>query len=136
MSSDASERESQRLAIFEQFAFLAETENETLIEICQLACGLFGVDYAQVTIIGSDRCHYLTRTVAQRSFLRKGSFTERVFENPDVTIVPDALADERYKDLPAQSLHKARFYGGAPLMVEPHISLGVMSIYDGDTLPV
>jgi len=131
-SKEISEREAKRLAIFEQFAFLAETENETLIEICQLACGLFGVDYAQVTIIGSDRCHYLTRTVAQRSFLRKGSFTDRVFENPDVTIVLDALADDRYKDLPAQSLHKARFYGGAPLMVEPQVSLGVLSIYDSN----
>ncbi len=127
---DLSERETARLAVFETFSFLAETENETLIEICQLACGLFGVGYAQVTLIGADRCHYLTRTVTQRSFLRKGSFTDRVFNRPDVTIVPDALADENFKDLPAQSLHKARFYGAAPLMVEPQTSLGVLSIYD------
>jgi signal transduction histidine kinase len=62
--------------------------------------------------------------------LRKGSFTDRVFGRSEETIVLDALADENFKDLPAQSLHKARFYGAAPLMVEPQISLGVMSIYD------
>jgi signal transduction histidine kinase/DNA-binding response OmpR family regulator len=130
--ADIGEREAARLAIFETFAFLAETENETLTEICQLACGLFAVDYAQVTLIGADRCHYLTRTVAQRSFLRKGSFTDRVFGRSDVTVVLDALADDNFKDLPAQSLHKARFYGAAPLMVEPQLSLGVMSIYDSN----
>ena len=123
------DREAARLAVFETFAFMAETESETLTEICQLACGLFEVDYAQITIIGADRCHYLTKTVSQCSFLREGSFTDRVFQNPDVTIVPDALADERYRDLPAQSLHKARFYGGAPLWVGPNLSVGVMSIY-------
>jgi signal transduction histidine kinase/DNA-binding response OmpR family regulator len=127
---DAANREAARLAVFETFAFMAETESETLTEICQLACALFGVEYAQITLIGADRCHYLTRTVAQRSFLRKGSFTDRVFAESDITIVPDALADERYRDLPAQSLHKARFYGAAPLMVESHVSVGVMSIYD------
>ena len=130
MPEEVSERESARLAVFETFSFLAETENETLIEICQLACGLFGVGYAQVTLIGADHCYYLTRTVAQRSFLRKGSFTDRVFDRPDVTIVPDALADDYFKDLPAQSLHKARFYGAAPLMVDSRTSLGVLSIYD------
>ena len=124
------ERESARLAVFETFSFLAETDNETLTEFCQLACGLFGVSYAQVTLIGADHCHYLTRTVAQRSFLRKGSFTDRVFNRPDVTIVLDALADENFKDLPAQSLHKARFYGAAPLMIEAQTSLGVLSMYD------
>jgi signal transduction histidine kinase/DNA-binding response OmpR family regulator len=129
---DADERENARLEVFESFAFLAGTENETLTEICQLACALFGVDHAQITLIGADRCHYLTRTVAQRSFLRKGSFTDRVFGEPDVTIVLDALADDRYKDLPSQSLHKARFYGAAPLMVESQLSLGVMSIYDSE----
>jgi signal transduction histidine kinase/CheY-like chemotaxis protein len=127
---EVDEREAARLAVFETFAFMIETENETLIEICQLACGLFGVNYAQITLIGADHCHYLTRTVAQRSFLRKGSFTDRVFGSSDVTIVLDALADEKFKDLPAQSLHKARFYGGAPLMIGPEQSLGVMSIYD------
>src|SRR5258708_6936820 len=127
---ELSERETARLAVFETFSFLAETENETLTEICQLACGLFGVGYAQVTLIGEDRCHYLTRTVAQRSFLRKGSFTDRVFSRPDVTIVLDALADENFKDLPAQSVHKARFYGAAPLMIDPQTSLGVLSMYD------
>jgi signal transduction histidine kinase/DNA-binding response OmpR family regulator len=129
---ELSERESARLAVFETFSFLAETENETLTEICQLACALFGVGYAQVTLIGADRCHYLTRTVAQRSFLRKGNFTDRVFNRPDVTIVLDALADENFKDLPAQSLHKARFYGAAPLMIDAQTSLGVLSMYDSN----
>jgi signal transduction histidine kinase/CheY-like chemotaxis protein len=129
------ETEAGRLAIFKAFAFMTVTESEMLTEICQLACGLFNVAYAQVTLIGANRCYYLTRTVAKRSFRRKGSFTDRVYRNlqlpdPDPTIVPDALADERYSDLPGQSLHKARFYGAAPLMITPDICIGVMSIYD------
>jgi signal transduction histidine kinase/DNA-binding response OmpR family regulator/HPt (histidine-containing phosphotransfer) domain-containing protein len=127
---NVAEREVARLAAFESFAFMTETESEMLTEICQLACGLFEVAHAQVTLIGTDRCYYLTKTVAQRSFLREGSFTDRCFGSPDITIVPDALADERYSDLPGKSLHKARFYGAAPLMLEPGLSLGVMSIYD------
>lgn len=124
------EVEAARLAAFETFAFMTETESEMLTGICQLACALFEVEHAQVTLIGTDRCYYLTKTVAQRSFLREGSFTERCYRNPDVTIVPDALADERYSDLPGRSLHGARFYGAAPLILEPGLSLGVMSIYD------
>jgi signal transduction histidine kinase/DNA-binding response OmpR family regulator len=129
------ETEAARLAIFKAFAFMTVTESEMLTEICQLACGLFNVAYAQVTLIGANRCYYLTRTVAKRSFRRKGSFTDRVYRNlelpdPEPTIVPDALADERYSDLPGQSLHKARFYGAAPLMIAPDICIGVMSMYD------
>ena len=127
---DWKDREAARLAAFESFAFMTETGSETLTEICQLACGLFEVAYAQVTLVGADRCYYLTRTVAQRSFAREGSFTDRCFGHFDVTIVPDALADARYADLPAQSLHGARFYGAAPLLIAPNLSLGVMSIYD------
>ncbi|MBA2587278.1 MAG: response regulator [Alphaproteobacteria bacterium] len=124
------ETEVARLAAFQSYAFMTETESEMLADICELACGLFEVAYAQVTLIGADRCYYLTHTVKERSFLREGSFTDRTFGNLDVTIVPDALADERYCDLPAKSLHSARFYGAAPLIIEPGISLGVMSIYD------
>jgi signal transduction histidine kinase/CheY-like chemotaxis protein len=130
LQDDAKDLEAARLAAFDSFAFMTETEDETLIEICKLACGLFAVAYAQVTLVGKDRCYYLTRTVAQRSFARQGSFTDRCFGNSDVTIVPDALADERYADLPAQSLHGARFYGAAPLWIAPNLSLGVLSIYD------
>jgi signal transduction histidine kinase len=130
MLEDFKEKEVARLAAFESFAFMTETQSETLMEICQLACGLFEVAYAQVTLVGADRCYYLTRTVAQRSFAREGSFTDRCFGNTDITIVPDALADARYADLPAQSLHGARFYGAAPLLFAPGLSLGVMSIYD------
>ena len=130
LQDDVKELEAARLAAFDSFAFMTETEDETLIEICKLACGLFEVAYAQVTLVGRDRCYYLTRTVAQRSFARQGSFTDRCFGNADITIVPDALADERYADLPAQSLHGARFYGAAPLWIAPNLSLGVMSIYD------
>ncbi len=135
MLEDYRKKEAERLIAFESFAFMTETESETLAEICQLACGLFKVAYAQVTLVGADRCFYLTRTVAQRSFARRGSFTDRCFGNPDVTIVPDALADERYADLPKQSLHGARFYGAAPLLIKPGVSLGVMSIYDSKPHP-
>jgi signal transduction histidine kinase/DNA-binding response OmpR family regulator len=124
------EDEVARLAVFDTYAFMTETESEMLTDICQLACGLFEVAYAQVTLIGADRCYYLTHTVKERSFLREGSFTDRTFGNSDVTIVADALADEHYCDLPRKSLHNARFYGAAPLIIEPGISLGVMSIYD------
>jgi signal transduction histidine kinase len=131
MAAEASAQETRRLAVFDRYAFMTEMENETLSEICILACGLFDVEFAQVTILGADTGYFLTRNrLDTRSFRRANGFTDRAFQCDDVLIVPDALADPRYADLPDASLHKARFFGGAPLTVAPGISLGVLSIFD------
>ncbi|MDE2631318.1 MAG: response regulator, partial [Alphaproteobacteria bacterium] len=45
-----------------------------------------------------------------------------------VTIVTDAEADERFRDI--KGYHRANFLGAAPLWAKPGISLGVLSIFD------
>ncbi len=129
VSSEAAAREIQRLAAFARYEFLIDMPNETLEEICLLACGLFHAAHSHVTFLGADRGYYLTQNhIGRKSFTRSTSFTQRVFENPDVTIVTDADADERFRDI--KGYHRANFLGAAPLWIEPGISLGILSIFD------
>lgn len=126
---DSPDREARRLALFDQFSFLTNDANETLEEVCHLACGLFRVAHSHVALLGSDSGYYLTQQqVGRRTFVRRTSFTQRVFEKAEITVIQDSRKDPDFRS--SNSFHKARFLAAAPLWVEPGLSLGVLSIFD------
>ncbi|WP_420402355.1 GAF domain-containing protein [Nisaea sp.] len=100
--------------------------------VVQLAAHLFNAPIALVSLVDETRqwfkAHYGLET---RETDRKHAFCTHAIKGDEVMVVPDAQADERFRDNPLVTGDPSiRFYAGAPLLSRNAARLGTLCVID------
>ena len=135
MSSEAvtaRELEGARLVTLRSFRVLDTPRESVFDAIARLAAEELSVSAAAITLVDTDRCWFKARVGFEADEMpRNASFCGRTFAEKGLVVVPDARADERFKDLPIVNGGSGfRFYAGAPLRASDGHSIGTLCVLD------
>jgi diguanylate cyclase (GGDEF)-like protein len=124
--------EPARLAALRSLAILDTPAEERFDRITRLARRLFGVPMAAISLVDEDRQWFKSHPGLPISETpREVSFCGHAILGHQVMDVPDAAADERFRDNPLVSGDLAiRFYAGCPLKGPDGRTLGTLCVFD------
>ena len=110
---------------------------ETLAEaqydgIARLAAAICGTPIALVSLVDRDRHWFKARVGLDATEVpRYGSFCDHAVATPGPFVVPDALADDRFRDNPlVAGAPGLRFYAGVPVTGPGGLVLGALCVID------
>ena len=124
--------EAQRQAVLDATGLLDSDPEERFDRLTRVAARMFDVPIALVSLVDRDRQWFKScQGLDARETPRDISFCGHAILQPDLFVVEDALADERFADNPlVQSEPRIRFYAGAPLRGADGHRLGTLCLID------
>ncbi|MBL6750952.1 MAG: diguanylate cyclase [Nevskia sp.] len=113
-------------------ALLDTPPEERFDRLTRLARRLFEVPAALVTLVDGQRVWFKSCDgLDLRQVLRDRSFCAHAIQGEEMLVVPDALADARFRDSPLVAGERpVRFYAGYPLVVSNGARLGTFCLLD------
>jgi len=126
------QNEADRLRALYAFDIL-DTEPELSFDrITDLAARLFDAPIALVTLVDQQRQWFKSCVgLSVRQTPNSVSFCKHTLDSDEVLVIPDALADARFKDNPLVTGEpNIRFYAGAPLITSDGYNLGSLCVID------
>ncbi|MFN4249515.1 HD domain-containing phosphohydrolase [Deinococcus sp.] len=124
----------RRLEVLASYRILDTPAEAAFNRLAHLSADVFDVPLAAVTFMTQDEQWFKACVGAELQVnARSGSFCQALFEvgAPDVLVVPDTLADDRFKDFAVVSgFPFLRFYAGAPLVSPEGVRIGTLCLYD------
>ncbi len=132
MKASFPQNEAARLVALRQLAVL-DTEPEIAYDgITRLAAHICQTPVALVSLVDEDRQWFKARMGLDASQTpRDVAFCAHAILQPDLFIIPDALADPRFCTNPLVTSHpRIRFYAGAPLVTADGHALGTLCVTD------
>lgn len=124
--------ETKRLALLRKLCLLDTPPDPAFDLVTEMATKVFNVPIALVSLVDNGRQWFKSRIGLQCSETpRDQAFCAYAILDQDVTVVPDALLDERFRSY-ASVLHAPfiRFYAGAPLITAEGLCLGTLCVID------
>lgn len=123
--------EAERIAALERLLLHVVGDDQRYRQIVEYAATEFDVPICLFTVVGAERQRFLAKIgMTQTSTARDVSFCGHAILRPEVMVVNDALADERFHDNPLVTGDPGiRFYAGAPLVMEGQ-PVGTLCIID------
>ncbi|MEN9934500.1 MAG: hypothetical protein RLZZ387_1079 [Chloroflexota bacterium] len=124
--------EPARVEALHGLGILDTPPEERFNRLTRLACQLFDVPIALISLVDTDRqwfkaCHGLSVSGTSREV----SFCAHVVSRDAPLVVPDARTDPRFRDNPlVQSDPHIRFYAGHPIHSRSGYTLGTLCIID------
>lgn len=120
--------ERDRLDALQQLGLLDTPAAESFDRISRMACQLFGLPIAAVSLTDSDRQWFKSRVGVENTQLpRERAPCAQVAETRDVLVIEDFQADPLYRDTPL-GRSGIGFYAGAPLVTRDGFGLGAMCV--------
>lgn len=126
-------RDEHRDQQIERYDVLGQRPGRDLQALVDLAAQVCGVPVAIITLLTSDGAHAIASTgVDPFVSAREDSMCTPVLDNPDIVVVADASADERYAEHPmvTGALEDVRFYASVPLRTGEGDILGRLCVFD------
>ncbi len=126
------DNEKQRLEFIDSLDLLDTPRDTVYDHITQLACELFAVPIALVSIVDRDRQWFKSSVgLDVNETSREVSFCGHLVFSAAPLIVEDTLEDARFADNPlVTGSPRIRFYAGLPIMLKDDICVGSLCIID------
>lgn len=132
ISAPTHRKELDRLEALRRYQILDTPPEKAFDDLTTLASVLCHTPIALVTFVDRDRQWFKSRmgiSVAQTS--RQFSFCAHTILQSSVLVVPDASADDRFKDNPwVVNDPSVRFYAGAPVFTVDGLPVGTVCVFD------
>ncbi len=124
--------EAERLAALRGYAILDTPPEENFDRIVRLACRLFSVPIALISLVDENRQWFKARQGLEATETpRDVAFCAHAILEDGVLVVPDATQDQRFADNPlVQGGPGIRFYAGAPLISPTGQRIGTLCLID------
>lgn len=129
--------EEDRLKVMATYGLDDLGGDQELADIAGFAAKLCNAPICLVSIVESERQHFLTHIGLQEMETpRSVSFCARAMLRDDIMIVPNALEDPEFADNPlVTGPPHIRFYAGVPLISEEGAPLGTLCVIDTKPRP-
>src|SRR5205085_8980996 len=132
MSVPRSDHEPARLEALRLYDILDTSPEDAFDDLARLAAHVCEAPMATVAFVDD---HQIWAKAGMgfpfREWSREEGFSSHAINSNGLTIVRDALADDRFVKSPLVVAEPhVRFYAGAPLLCAEGIALGALSVYD------